>query len=228
MRAKRHDIEFLICLIVMLALIFLTVFSLRARILYRTYNDNGETKALVYDVTGNLGSYDIKTEYKNYEVNMIGERAFLSKSHLRNVSLPETIEKIGKLAFSECSRLEVINLENVLEIETHAFSYCSSLDNIILNVEEINSSTFFKATSLKNISLNNTKRIYSFAFAYTSIEELVLPSTVNIATGLADGSFYYMESLTKISVYSTTLKTLIENNYSKYLNKDGVEIEVIE
>ena len=224
MRSKRYDIEFLICLLSILVLLFLVVFSLRARILYKTYTYENNKYAYVYEAVGNSKTYDIKEKYQGLQVNRIGKRAFLERKNLRSINLPKSIKYIEKLAFSECVKLDTINLCDVEYIECNAFSYCTNLNNIELNLKNINASLFYKCESLDTITLKNTEFIYSYAFAYTKIEELDLPETLNSLIGIADYAFYYMDSLKSVKVHNDFLYDTIINNYQKYFNKDGIDI----
>ena len=62
------------------------------------------------------------------EVTRVGSNAFLSRSTLTSISLPETVKSIGGAAFKNCSSLSGITLPNaVASIGKSAFESCSHL-----------------------------------------------------------------------------------------------------
>ena len=94
------------------------------------------------------------------EANSIWWNNFLTRSIIsggvKKVELPETIEKIGSMAFCEFKDLEEINIPNsVKTIGQYAFRYCNSLNCIIIprNVEEICNSAFSEWISSQTINI---------------------------------------------------------------------------
>ena len=71
---------------------------------------------------------------KVFDVTSINDRAFIGHNKLKKVSLPETIRRIGSLAFAFCDSLNQINITSTIDtICTDAFYNCFSLpveDNI--------------------------------------------------------------------------------------------------
>lgn len=71
---------------------------------------------------------------KVFDVTSINDRAFIGHNNLKKVSLPETIRRIGSLAFAFCDSLNQINITSTIDtICTDAFYNCFSLpveDNI--------------------------------------------------------------------------------------------------
>lgn len=94
------------------------------------------------------------------EANSIWWNNFLTRSIIsggvKKVELPETVEKIGSMAFCEFKDLEEVNIPNsVKTIGIHAFRYCNSLNCIMIprNVEEIGGSAFSEWTSSQTINI---------------------------------------------------------------------------
>lgn len=68
----------------------------------------------------------------NYTVTAIGPTAFY-QTQVTEVKLPETILKIGELAFNECKSLVKINLPSSLtQVDERAFCWCTSLTHLIV------------------------------------------------------------------------------------------------
>lgn len=105
-------------------------------------------------------------------------------STLSSIVLPQSVETIGRSAFSGCNKLDNIQLNDGLEhIDAHVFDSCSSLKQIEL------------PTSLKRI-LNNAFQLT------TSLEKIDIPSGVTVvSSGLLGGS-----AIKSISLPSTLQK----------------------
>ena len=102
---------------------------------------------------------------------------------VREIVLPDTVEKIGDMAFSTCMALETVRMpENLKYIGNAAFMHCQSLANIEIpdSVEEIG----------------------KCAFAYcSSLEEFRIPENL---TRISDGVFMGCESLEQFTGASST------------------------
>ena len=74
---------------------------------------------------------------------------------LEAVILPDTLQKIGQLAFNECHSLVYVDFGGVNVIEEYAFLSCESLISIEIpdSVTEISLGAFMQCESLKYISL---------------------------------------------------------------------------
>lgn len=181
------------------------------RVIYKLNEDNDTY--YVSKVYGNSKTYEIKSLYKDKQVTAIGERAFYRQSNLRSIELPESIKKISRLAFSECEKLEFINLDMVNEIERNAFSYCLSLKEVNIGAEYIGASAFYKCQSLeKIILLDGVLDIGAMAFSTTAIKKISIPRS---CLYLRDDCFYDCYKLENINIYGPYLKM---NEYLQSLN----------
>lgn len=203
---KKHLI-IIIPVISFLIILSLILFFNIPRAIYKLDKENDTY--YVSKVYGNSKTYEIKSEYKGKPVTSIGERAFYKQSNLRNIELPASINKISRLAFSECKKLQSINLENVLEIERNAFSYCVSLNDLEIGAKYIGASAFYKCESLDNvILLDGVLDIGSMAFSTTAIKKISIPRS---CLYVRNDCFYDCFKLENINVYGYNLK------YSEYL-----------
>ena len=91
-------------------------------------------------------------------VNKIGKHAFCDCHSLTNVTIPDSVTEIGMSAFSHCYSLTNVTIPNsVIEIEGCAFSSCNSLKSITVpkSVKIIGKDAFAGCNSLKNVSFEN-------------------------------------------------------------------------
>ena len=98
-----------------------------------------------------------------------------------HISIPSTVEIIGPLAFSNCSRLIEVELcEGLQQIQQNAFLVCYSLERISIpsSVKEIGFGAFMYCSQLRNVELGEgLENIGRYAFAYCgSLERIVVPS----------------------------------------------------
>lgn len=183
--------------------LFLILFFNIPRLTYG-YNEK-EDSYYVKNVYGNAKTYEIADTYKEKPVTSIGVRAFYKQTNLVELELPNSIKVIERLAFSECGKLEKINLESVKMIYRNAFSYCESLNNIKLTAEDVGASAFYKCAALNTIELSSPMRsIGSMAFAETNLKDISIPRSV---TFLGTDCFYACFALKNINVYGSNLKT---------------------
>ena len=84
-----------------------------------------DKKRLIY-VLGDETEVDIPEG-----VEIIGELAVANKKNLRQVRLPNTLQKIERDAFSDCDRLKSIDFpESLEEIDAYAFGDCDGLKRV--------------------------------------------------------------------------------------------------
>ena len=173
----------------------------------------------------------VKYQDKNIRVSSIDGEAFKG-SEITIIEIPESVEEIGKYAFSDCLHLSEAYLPYTLgkideclfsgdislsivempdfatSIEREAFRGCSSLKSIaipaMIKVIEINA--FASCTALESISFGNSLEnigYYSFD-GCTSLKTIEIPQSV---TGIAGGAFNRCSSLTKV-VVPESVKTM--------------------
>ena len=108
-------------------------------------------------------SVNIPSSIKNVTVTVIGESAFEGECFLQNVTLPDTLVRIEKLAFADCSSLQEIGIpDSVIEIGEEAFECCLDLSTVTISQG------------------SNLSRIGSLAFSNCAISSFSIPSGVTI------------------------------------------------
>ncbi|MBO4814042.1 MAG: leucine-rich repeat protein [Muribaculaceae bacterium] len=108
----------------------------------------------------------------------IGDKAFW-KNPLTEVTLPESVTKIGNYAFADCRNLKQVQLnEGLTSIGFRAFYYCDKIEEIVLpqSVSEYSGHGFYGCTSLKRIYVCNPRPvpIYDDMFLGVDMDTCVL------------------------------------------------------
>lgn len=148
-------------------------------------------------------------KYQNYQFNVtgIGERAFYY-SYITSVTIPNSIIKIGKMAFYGARELTSITIPNsVVTIEREAFCYIHKLTKIKLsdNITELSDLLFYSCDSLSSITIpNNVKTIGEKTF-YKCIN-LTTVTIPNNVIEIKDYAFHYCEGLNSISIPNSVMK----------------------
>lgn len=154
-----------------------------------------------------------------YKVTRIGYDAFVWRSSLTAITIPEGVTSIEYGAFKGCRSLErvTINCANignwfsemssikkivlgkgVTRIETYAFRNCSGLAtiNIPESVKSIGYGAFYGCHRLECATINCTK-VYNWFEGNRSIKEIILGESV---TSIEYRAFYECSNLTSINI----------------------------
>lgn len=117
------------------------------------------------------------TDYLPEGIRVIEPSAFAACNGLVNLRLPSTLEKIWGSTFSNCERLEVVDLNGYSVIEPVMFNACTSLKGLkgSENVTYIDSSAFRGCTSLTVELSPALQKIdeCAFAFLYSNGEAVI-------------------------------------------------------
>lgn len=206
------------------------------------------------NITGILGDNLINTYYSAFTYNTTVKKISISEGieiiselgaieNLENISLPDSITRIGNYAFAGCANLKTIELKsNLTYIGRSAFYKCTNLDNITIpkSVTDIGEYAFsytssenvkfengiqlstisigmFQSSNLNNIELpNSIKEIKSKAFELTSLTDIIIPNGVET---IAKSAFSYCKELAKIYIPNSV--TMLEyNGYGVFYNCD--------
>lgn len=143
-----------------------------------------EPKNTEYEVTGGSLLFDEKTgfimgyigeptvieipdEIKGVKVVGIGSGAFKECESLTDVKISKNVGYIGPAAFSNCTKLESIELPPITKIEAETFFFCTSLKSIDIpkTVTEIGKKAFLQNYVLEKVSMgDNVTNIGEMAF----------------------------------------------------------------
>lgn len=115
--------------------------------------------------TANLQNQPIVLAVLPSNVKKIDDTSFLGDTNLKEVQLNPATEEVGHEAFTECTALEKINLENVKEIGNVAFAGCGALKQINLaKAIVINAEAFAGCTNAKITLNDNVEEVGNDAF----------------------------------------------------------------
>ena len=122
------------------------------------------------------------------------------KKRIKQIQLPDSINKISFEAFAGFEKLEEINIPKSLKsLPTNCFRGCYSLTHIELNnLEKIGSGAFLNCRKLRKIDLSNVAELGEKIFCEcASLESVKLPSNITI---LPDYTFYECKKLKKVNL----------------------------
>jgi len=146
---------------------------------------------------------------------------FIGDNTIKQVTLPEGVERIGPYAFANMTALEKITLPSTLEtIDYGAFYGCTALKEIkgIENVKFINQSAFQGCAITGTLNLDNAVAIANYAFASNAaITKVNLPETLQSLGAYAFGANTRLKSVEikaekiKLGQYAFTDCTSLES-----------------
>lgn len=120
---------------------------------------------------------DFMSELKNVPVGCF------SGSNINNVTIPNGVTIINRVAFSGCSSLTSITIpDSITSIDDGAFRSCGSLTSITIpdSVTSIGENAFASCSSLKSVTIPSSVHLISdFAFYLcTSLTSVTIPDSV--------------------------------------------------
>ena len=162
---------------------------------YLLYDDFGERTAVLETSTRPVEDRDLQIpEYieaygESYRVVEIGDDVFAWNTSIRTVTLPPSLQTIGKRAFQGCDSLVSINLENVKKIGVDAFNSCDLLKSVDLSsLFFIDEHTFSSCYALESVKISEkTTSIGYDAFWYCErLFSVIIPDGVE---SIGDNAF---------------------------------------
>lgn len=172
---------------------------------------NAEKSDYTYTITDNMATItgfsgepvfiDIPEIIDGCRVTEIRDNAFYECSTLKNVTIPETVEKIGHHAFYACALESIVIPNSVTEIGMGCFCGNSTLisASVSENISELPQSCFRSCTNLKNIVIpQNVTDIGDFCFSgCTALSSVSLSENVR---NIGDCAFYMCSSMNAVYI----------------------------
>ena len=156
--------------------------------------------------------------------NTVQDGAFKGAKALSAVVLPDSVTRIGKMAFYQCYDLVYFSCNGVSEIDEYAFAYCRALYNIdISSAQSVAKGALYSCSSLNSIALTLGDGDYiGRVFDATSPEynDELMPDTLRTVTvaegcaGIPDMAFYSCQYITKINLPDSLEKIGIRSFYA--------------
>ena len=132
-----------------------------------------------------------------------GNYIFATCTHLTNVSIPSNVVELGKGAFSGCSSLVTIKLNNnIATMGGYVFQYCDKLKNVNI------------PTSLSKIESNMFD-------GCKSLETITIPANI---TSISDKVFLNCEALKTVIFEGTTPPAINPEAFAQSSDKEGNNI----
>lgn len=160
-----------------------------------------DNKATITGFSGEPVFIDIPEIIDGCRVTEIRDNAFYECSTLRNVTIPETVVKIGHHAFYACALESIVIPDSVTEIGTGCFFGNSALVSVSFseNISELPQSCFRNCTNLKNIIIpQNVTDIGDFCFSgCTALSSVSLGENVG---NIGDCAFYMCSSMNAVYI----------------------------
>lgn len=148
-------------------------------------------------------------------VNSIGKYAF-AFSGMEGISIPKSVKSIGDHAFYRCDNMENLSFEegSITRIEDFCFCYCRKMVNVHIpqSVNYIGRGAFYECDNLESINIPaGVTRLGCFAFKNCiNLKEIIIPESID---SIEMHTFYYCRSLAKV-VLPTNLKHIGNSAFS--------------
>lgn len=182
----------------------------------------------IYDETTGRGEICFDAD-----ITTIPNNAFLNKSALTSVSIPEGVTTIGSDAFYGCTSLESVDLPNTLtEIGMSAFYRCSSLSEIVIpsGVKTIAAYVFQSCNNLKVVKLPSTiTQIGYYAFldatSLTTVYcDALTPPSLSSSFENTNSTFRIYVPSDAVSSYQTKWSAYKTRIYGRYVMNDDIPV----
>ncbi len=157
-----------------------------------------------------VGGKKLSSEELIVGMDSIPEKSFDGCNNFVHLVIPPEVKGIGNNAFSDCHKLESVEIQGNTEIGSGAFSYCENLKEVKLanGITIIGDAAFSNCTSLKGIDLpTGIDAINDDTFSGCKcLESIIVPDGVKT---IGKRAFDNCVALTNISIPNTV--TSIKN-----------------
>lgn len=152
--------------------------------LHFDHNSTGDGYVVVTSNSNVSGAITIPDTHNGEPVVGIGRDAFLNRTDLTSITIPDSVKSIGWYAFSGCTGLTSITIpDSVTEIDWFAFANCTGLTTATIGGNcEIGAGAFSGCTALTDVTIQNgiTGIGWSAFKDCTNLENITIPGTVTV------------------------------------------------
>lgn len=194
-----------------------------------TYSEEGGSPHYIVSFVGissPQGEYEIPAYYgENIPVTEIAEEGFAATNY-KKITVPETVKKIGRMAFSYCTGLESVEFAQGIELDNISvglFYGSMRLARVSLpdSVKEVEGYAFYGCSHLSEVNLGSIEQIGHRAFAECkSLEQITLPSTLQAIASLA----FYKSGLKEIEIPDSVKDVVTEDGDGNETTTPGLGI----
>ena len=154
-----------------------------------------EDHAVLVSYSGTLSKIVVPEKYKEYDVTVIGDRAFQKNKNIKNITIGNNIKQIDNFAFLGCSNLEYIEIpKSVKKIGVGILTNCVNLKSIVVDPEnnfydsrneckaiiETKTNTLIMGCNETAIPLGVTAIAESAFSGCNKMVSIIIPNTVTI------------------------------------------------
>ena len=160
------------------------------------------------------GEVYIPDKVGSYKIIEVGDHAF-DGNEITSISLPASIQSIGKSAFENCTKLKELDFQQLQKLQSigeNAFKN-SGLNSIELQ-KSVNSigAGAFENTKLKNVDFQNLKNLQTIkenTFKGSNIEKLLLPESIK---DIEKSAFENCNKLSEVNFQNLTNLQIIKHS----------------
>ena len=167
----------------------------------------------------------IKT-FKAESLTEIQDGAFENAKALVNVTLPETLKKMGNSVFSGCSALKEISLPALETLGSYTFRGASNLEKVIFHADATTTGKYtFTGTPVKEVTLGEKITMIEEGLFYqaSAIESVTLPEGVTEIGANAFAETRRLTTLNGLDKVVTIGRLAFQNCALKTLQLDSAE-----
>ena len=189
----------------------------------------GESGSLI--IGAFTGADNLKSIILEEGIEKIQEYVFAG-SVIESITIPDSVNEIGKYAFRQCSKLKTINGSVPDQLGEDAFSYCSSLEELVIRKTK---DVFLNATDMEakdgesedpevhkldiswNMSIGTTRKPGDFCFVGCNMKKLTLPASIGVPNVLA---FYGIDEIVYTGTEEMWKTYVTDFEYNKKYTKN--------